>query len=134
VTPIPNCTTTGLASSLAPIYKHLSVERLVMTSMQAMSSAGRRGGVLGLDAIDNVIPYIPGEEEKVQKEAQKILGKLVNGKIVQAGFSLSATCTRVAVLDALRLANMALNMWPFRTRAAKGAILVAELLQREGWL
>lgn len=100
VTPIPNCTTTGLASSLAPIYKHLGVERLVMTSMQAMSGAGRRGGVLGLDAIDNVIPYIPGEEEKVQKEAQKILGKLVDGKLAQADFSLSATCTRVAVLDA----------------------------------
>ncbi|MEO6908499.1 MAG: aspartate-semialdehyde dehydrogenase, partial [Abditibacteriaceae bacterium] len=100
VTPIPNCTTTGLVSSLAPIFKSLGVDRLVMTSMQAMSGAGRRGGVLGLDALDNVIPYIPGEEEKVQKEAQKILGKLIDGKIIQADFPLSATCTRVAVLDA----------------------------------
>src|SRR5690606_17373687 len=70
------------------------------TSMQAMSGAGRRGGVLGLDALDNVIPYIPGEEEKVQKETQKILGKIVGDKIDFADFPISATCTRVAVLDA----------------------------------
>jgi aspartate-semialdehyde dehydrogenase len=209
VTPIPNCTTTGLVSSLAPIYKHLGVERLVMTSMKAKSGAGRPGGVLGLDANDNVIPYIPGEEEKVQKEAQKILGKIVDGKIVAADFSLSATCTRVAVLDAHteaiyvattkaataeKVADLMRNYDtglhglptepkpfikvhddPFRPQprrdrnngdgmttsvgrlraettigehgvkyvavshntkagAAKGAILVAELLQREGWL
>src|SRR5690606_11843718 len=100
VTPIPNCTTTGLASSLVPIFKHLGIERLVMTSMQAMSGAGRRGGVLGLDILDNIVPYIPGEEEKVEKETQKILGQVIDGKIVPATFSLSATCTRVAVLDA----------------------------------
>jgi aspartate-semialdehyde dehydrogenase len=100
VTPIPNCTTTGLAVALKPIYDNWGIEKVVMTSMQAMSGAGRRGGVLGLDALDNVIPFIPGEEEKVQKETQKILGKLSGETIENAAFPVSATCTRVAVLDA----------------------------------
>ena len=99
VTPIPNCTTTGLAMTLKPIYDHFGIKSVVLTSMQAMSGAGRRGGVLGLDAVENVIPYIPGEEEKVQKETQKILGALQNNAIVDAAFPVSATCTRVGVLD-----------------------------------
>ncbi len=112
VTPIPNCTTTGLAMTLKPIFDKFGIKSVVMTSMQAMSGAGRRGGVLGLDATENVIPYIPGEEEKVQRETQKILGKLDAGwevpmivgtlptlAITPANFPVSATCTRVAVLD-----------------------------------
>lgn len=99
VTPIPNCTTTGLAVTLKPIYDNWGISKVVMTSMQAMSGAGRRGGVLGLDAIENVIPYISGEEEKVQKETQKILGTLNGEAIESANFPVSATCTRVAVLD-----------------------------------
>jgi aspartate-semialdehyde dehydrogenase len=99
VTPIPNCTTTGLAITLKPIFDNFGIERVIMTSMQAMSGAGRRGGVLGLDALENVIPYIPGEEEKVQKETQKILGVLGSNGVQPAAFPVSATCTRVAVLD-----------------------------------
>jgi len=99
VTPIPNCTTTGLAVALKPIFDNWGISKVIMTSMQAMSGAGRRGGVLGLDAIENVIPYIPGEEEKVQKETQKILGQLSGEQIISASFPVSATCTRVAVLD-----------------------------------
>jgi aspartate-semialdehyde dehydrogenase len=99
VTPIPNCTTTGLAITLKPLYDAFGVEGVIMTSMQAMSGAGRRGGVLGLDAMENVIPYISGEEEKVQKETQKILGAMGDGGIQPAQFSVSATCTRVGVLD-----------------------------------
>ena len=99
VTPIPNCTTTGLAMTLKPIYDHFGIKSVVLTSMQAMSGAGRRGGVLGLDAVENVIPYIPGEEEKVQRETQKILGELQNNAIIPATFPVSATCTRVGVLD-----------------------------------
>jgi len=99
VTPIPNCTTTGLAMTLKPIYDAFGIKSVVMTSMQAMSGAGRRGGVLGMDATENVIPYIPGEEEKVQRETQKILGALQNGAIASAKFPVSATCTRVGVLD-----------------------------------
>jgi aspartate-semialdehyde dehydrogenase len=67
--------------------------------MQAMSGAGRNGGVLGLDALDNIIPYIPGEEEKVQKETQKILGQYSGEGIVPANFGVSATCTRANISD-----------------------------------
>lgn len=100
VTPIPNCTTTGLAVALKPIFDNWGIAKVVMTSMQAMSGAGRRGGVLGMDALENIVPYIPGEEEKVQKETQKILGRLSGDRIENASFPVSATCTRVAVIDA----------------------------------
>ncbi len=99
VTPIHNCTTTGLAMTLKPIFDAFGIKGVVMTSMQAMSGAGRRGGVLGLDALDNIIPYISGEEEKVQQETQKILGVLSDGTIQNADFGVSATCTRANVSD-----------------------------------
>lgn len=99
VTPIPNCTTTGLAIALKPLYDAFGIQRVLMTSMQAMSGAGRSPGVKGLDILDNLVPFIPKEEEKVEIETQKILGKIAGGKIVPADFRVSATCTRVAVLD-----------------------------------
>ena len=112
VTPVPNCTTSGLAMTLKPIFDAFGIKGVVMTSMQAMSGAGRRGGVLGLDVLDNIIPYISGEEEKVQKETQKILGEIV-GSVIDttkggifdvkgirpADFGVSATCTRANVSD-----------------------------------
>ncbi|MEO8429358.1 MAG: Asd/ArgC dimerization domain-containing protein [Verrucomicrobiota bacterium] len=67
---------------------------------QSCSGAGRGSGVLSLDIIDNVIPYIPKEEEKVQRETQKILGRFADGRIEPAVFPVSATCTRVPVLEA----------------------------------
>ena len=99
VTPVPNCTTTGLAMTLKPILDNFGIEGVIMTSMQAMSGAGRNGGVLGLDALDNIIPYISGEEEKVQKETQKILGQFTGEGIQNASFGVSATCTRANVSD-----------------------------------
>ena len=99
VTPIPNCTVTGLAVTLRPILDNFGIENVMLTSMQAMSGAGRNGGVLGMDALDNIIPYIAGEEEKVQREAQKLLGSLRDEKIESAQFGVSATCTRAAVID-----------------------------------
>jgi aspartate-semialdehyde dehydrogenase len=70
-----------------------------MTSLQSMSGAGRSPGVSGLDIIDNVIPYIPGEEEKVERETQKILGTLDGDTIRPAPFAVSCTCTRVNVSE-----------------------------------
>ena len=99
VIPIPNCTTYGLACSLAPIHKNFGVKGVVMTSMQATSGAGRNGGVLSLDMLDNLVPYIPKEEEKVEIEAQKILGKLSGDGVKDASFGVSCTCTRVPVTD-----------------------------------
>ena len=99
VLPIPNCTTTGLAVALAPLHRAFGLKLVVMTSMQAVSGAGRNGGVLSLDVVDNLIPYIPKEEEKVQKETQKILGTLSGNAIVPGAFGVTCTCTRIAVLD-----------------------------------
>jgi len=99
IVPIPNCTTTGLAITLAPLAERFGVRSVLMTSMQAMSGAGRSPGVIGLDILDNVIPYIPKEEEKVQVETKKILGTLANGVITPHDIQVSCTCTRVAVLE-----------------------------------
>ncbi len=99
ITPIPNCTTIGLAITLKPIYEAFGLNAVIMTSMQAMSGAGRSPGVLGLDILDNVIPFIPGEEEKTQRETQKILGDLEGSSISTARFSVSSTCTRVNVRE-----------------------------------
>ena len=99
VVPIPNCTTTGLAIALAPLHQAFGVERVVMTSMQAVSGAGRSPGVIGLDVVDNVMPYIPKEEDKVAKETCKLLGRFGEAGIIPAEMVVSATCTRVAVLD-----------------------------------
>jgi len=99
ITPIPNCTATGLVVSLKPIHDDFGIESVTMTSMQAVSGAGRSPGVLSLDVTDNVIPFIPGEEEKVQTETQKILGRESGGTVSPARFKVSCTCTRVDVLE-----------------------------------
>jgi aspartate-semialdehyde dehydrogenase len=99
ITPIPNCTTTGLAITLKPIYESFGVNAVIMTSMQALSGAGRSPGVIGLDILDNVIPFIAGEEEKVQRETQKILGKVAGNAVSPAKFNVSCTCTRVNVRE-----------------------------------
>jgi aspartate-semialdehyde dehydrogenase len=99
VAPIPNCTTTGLAIALKPLHAGFGVERIAVTSMQGISGAGRSPGVVALDIVDNVVPFIPGEEEKVARETRKILGTLGEGTIAPAGCVVSATCTRAAVLE-----------------------------------
>ena len=99
VTAIPNCTTTGLAVSLAPLVQAFGVKSLFMTSMQAVSGAGRSGGVLVLDALDNIVPYIVGEEEKVQREIAKIFGSFTGSTVAPAPIAVSCTCTRANVLE-----------------------------------
>ncbi|MDP7657602.1 MAG: aspartate-semialdehyde dehydrogenase [Nitrososphaerales archaeon] len=99
IIPIPNCTTTGLAISLKPIKDTFGLRSVIMTSMQAVSGAGRSPGVGALDITDNVIPFIPNEEQKVQEETRKILGVLGDGCVEPANFNISCTCTRVNVLD-----------------------------------
>lgn len=99
IAPLPNCTTTGMAITLRPIMDHFNVQKVFMTSMQALSGAGRSPGVAALDIMDNIIPYIPKEEEKVQVETKKILGKINQNAISAAEIRVSCTCTRVPVLD-----------------------------------
>ena len=99
VAPLPNCTTTGLVITMKPLYEKYGVKKVIMTSMQAISGAGRSPGVSAMDVTDNIIPYIPKEESKVRVETRKILGKLKDGKIEPADIRVSCTCTRVPVID-----------------------------------
>jgi aspartate-semialdehyde dehydrogenase len=94
----PNCSTAALALALAPLHRAFGIERLFVSTMQAVSGAGYPG-VASLDIIGNVIPHIGGEEEKIERESRKILGTLTNGAVEPAEFALSVHANRVAVLD-----------------------------------
>ena len=96
----PNCSTVGLTLALKPLYDAFGIERVVVTTMQAISGAGYPG-VPALDMLDNVLPYIPGEEEKLVSEPLKLLGRLSPSEraVVPASFVVSPTCNRVATRD-----------------------------------
>jgi aspartate-semialdehyde dehydrogenase len=94
----PNCTATVLVMGLAPLQQAFGIERVFMTSMQAISGAGYPG-VPSLDILGNVIPFIRNEEEKVEEETPKMLGRLVDGAIEPAPLAISAMCYRVPVIE-----------------------------------
>jgi len=94
----PNCAVVSFAPPLAALHRKFGIEAAIITTLQAISGAGYPG-VSAMDITDNVIPYIAGEEPKVETEAQKILGDLDGGSIRKADFALSAQCFRVNVLD-----------------------------------
>ncbi len=93
-----NCSTMFLAMVLAPLHKAFGVEKVFVSTMQAISGAGYPG-VPSMDILGNVIPFIGGEEPKMECEAQKILADLKDGELVPAPFVVSAHCNRVAVFD-----------------------------------
>lgn len=94
----PNCAVVSFAPPLAALYRKFGLESVIVTTLQAISGAGYPG-VASMDIIDNVLPYIAGEEPKAETEAQKILGEF-DGKAVQkADFTVSAQCFRVPVID-----------------------------------
>jgi len=94
----PNCSTIGLALALHPLHQRFGVERVLVTTLQAVSGAGLPG-VPSLVALDNVIPFIAGEEAKLETETLKIFGRLGEGGIVPASLVVSAQCNRVPVVD-----------------------------------
>jgi aspartate-semialdehyde dehydrogenase len=94
----PNCSAVVIALALAPLAVRFGVEAVVVTTLQALSGAGYPG-VASLDIIDNVIPFIANEEEKIERETRKILGRLNGENIDPAGFEVSAQCHRVNVAD-----------------------------------
>src|SRR5215210_5569334 len=94
----PNCAVASFAPPLAALHRRFGVEAAVVTTMQAISGAGYPG-VSSMDIADNVLPYIAGEEPKVETEAQKILGEIAEGTVRKADFSVSAQCFRVDVID-----------------------------------
>ena len=93
-----NCTVSGPSMSLRPLYDRFGVKRVFAVSMQALSGAGYPG-VPSLDITDNVVPYIRGEEEKLEAEARKLLGTLREDHVEDASLALSAHCNRVPVID-----------------------------------
>jgi aspartate-semialdehyde dehydrogenase len=93
-----NCTSTGTSIALKALQDAFGLKRVFLFSMQAISGAGYPG-VPSMDILDNVVPYIQGEEEKVEWEARKILGYIAQGEIQPADFQISAHTNRVAVSD-----------------------------------
>ena len=91
-----NCTSTGLTVSLKPLLDSFGLKRAFAVSLQAASGAGYPG-VPSLDLIDNIVPYIEGEEEKLECEPLKILGTLSGNQLQPASITISAHCNRVAI-------------------------------------
>jgi aspartate-semialdehyde dehydrogenase len=94
----PNCSTIMLALAIAPLNAAFGISSVVATTLQALSGAGYPG-VASLDILDNVLPYIGGEEEKIETETTKILGRCVDAQIETAPMAVSAQCHRVNVSD-----------------------------------
>ena len=94
----PNCSTIGLVLALKPLVDAFGVEKLHVVTMQAVSGAGL-SGLSSLRILDNLIPHIAGEEEKIEAETRKILGSVVDGRITEHGVVVSAQCNRVPVTD-----------------------------------
>jgi aspartate-semialdehyde dehydrogenase len=94
----PNCSTIGLAMAIAPIERRYGIDQLHVTTMQAISGAGY-AGVASYAILDNVIPYISGEEGKIESEPRKILGRWTGEHFEPAAFRISAQVNRVPTID-----------------------------------
>jgi len=94
----PNCTVTGMVMPLKPLDDAFGLRKVFATSMQAISGAGYPG-VASLDILGNIVPYIGGEEEKIEQEARLLLGRMIDGRRVEADVVVSAQANRVPVLD-----------------------------------
>jgi aspartate-semialdehyde dehydrogenase len=94
----PNCSVTGLALALAPLHRAFGVRRVVVATMQAVSGAGL-DGPKALEMVDNVVPYIRGEEEKIEEELGKLLGDATAGAFAPSDLKVAAHCHRVPTLD-----------------------------------
>ncbi len=102
-----NCTVMPVVMSLAPLQQ-FGIERVLMVSEQAISGAGYPG-VASLDILDNIVPYVSGDEDKMETESRKMLGQLTGDTIQEPEFVASATCTRVPVIDG-HVVNMSVGL------------------------
>lgn len=116
----PNCSVIGLVMALKPLDDLFGIDSVHVVTMQAISGAGYPG-VASLDIMDNVIPLINGEEQKMETEPLKIMGKYRNGRIENASFKISAQCNRVAVNDG----HMKCVSVKFKKKPAKEEIISA---------
>lgn len=94
----PNCSTAGLVLVLKPLADAFALEKIFVVTMQAVSGAGYPG-VPSMEIQGNVVPFISGEEEKMETEPQKLLGRWDGSRFVNAGIGITAHCNRVGVLD-----------------------------------
>jgi len=94
----PNCSTIGLVMALKPLELAFGIEKIFVATMQAVSGAGYPG-VASMDILDNVVPYIGSEEEKMEEETLKLLGKLDGAAVKPLDAGIAAHCNRVAVID-----------------------------------
>jgi aspartate-semialdehyde dehydrogenase len=94
----PNCSTIGLVMALKPLEARFGIEKIFVTTMQAVSGAGYPG-VPSMDILGNVVPYIGSEEEKMEEETLKLLGKLEGHAVTPLAAGITAHCNRVAVED-----------------------------------
>lgn len=94
----PNCSTAILTLFLKPLLDAYGIDKVLVTTLQAISGAGLRG-LPAMFMVDNLIPYIAKEEWKIENESKKILGKLNNGKIEDLEIDITSTTTRVPVID-----------------------------------
>ncbi len=94
----PNCAAIGLCIALKPLISEFGIDKVHVTTYQSTSGAGFPG-VSSLSILDNIIPYIPEEEEKVEKEPLKIFSKLENGVLIPPELKISAACARVPVTE-----------------------------------
>ncbi|HAI98952.1 TPA: aspartate-semialdehyde dehydrogenase [Candidatus Peribacteria bacterium] len=117
----PNCSTVGITMALKPLQDAFGVEAADIVTLQAASGAGNRPGVSSLRLIDNTIPFIAGEEEKIQTEPKKILGTYRDGVIRPAEMAISAQCNRVPVRDG----HTACVKVALRTRASLESVMAA---------
>lgn len=114
----PNCCVIGLTIALKPLLDTFGIDSLHVVTMQAVSGAGYPG-VASMDIIDNVVPYINGEEQKMETETLKILGKYNKGRIDHGNFKISAHCNRVPVSDG----HMECVSIKLKSKASKADIL-----------
>ncbi|HLO28761.1 MAG TPA: aspartate-semialdehyde dehydrogenase [Anaerolineales bacterium] len=117
----PNCTSTGLTVALKALDEAFGVQKVFAVSLQALSGAGYPG-VSSLDIIDNVIPNIKGEEEKVEWEPRKMLGRLNHDKIELADILFSAHTNRVAVIDGHTVCASVAFTHPVEPEAAEAVL------------
>jgi aspartate-semialdehyde dehydrogenase len=94
----PNCSTIGLVMALKPLAERFGIEQIFVSTMQAVSGAGYPG-VPSMDILGNVVPYIGSEEEKMEEETLKLLGKLEGHGVTPLAARITAHCNRVAVID-----------------------------------
>jgi aspartate-semialdehyde dehydrogenase len=94
----PNCSTIGLVMALKPLQERFGIEQIFVTTMQAVSGAGYPG-VPSMDILGNVVPYIGSEEEKMEEETLKLLGRLEGHSVTPLAARISASCNRVPVED-----------------------------------